>query len=681
MLYGNHILLATKGKETLPMNHIMYLVMVVTCFVGLRSSATAEELHDAAAKGDIKRVKELIAAGADVNALDTEGNTSLNCACNRWSGDDFPSGVGKQQEVILALVDAGANVNAPGKLGIPAIFTAARLARLSVVKKLVEHGADLTFKTKKGSIYGDARMPLDLAESQEVWQYLRSKGGETGRTDFDKALCQAAKEGIPESVAYFLEKGGNPNAKFDDVFGEFRVMKIGGFNMPSLWAVKYRGMSTLHYACFGGSESVVRLLVEKGARLNAPDANGHTPLDFALFRGHKDVVSYLRSVKATEGVGGERMHIRAAIENLPKGGFHQWRACSLMPTYDFSIEHPDIKRENLDDMKGTAITFKEEWGGWDEEPVSFRNGMIGSCKAIPAYVKHGTEAKCLEKHYRFEKGNWVEVKKAEHCRITAAKTTCLDAKAIGYGVEAGKVLIMEVTLKTDVGQPSTLRWKQTIPSLKIEGRDIKASRLLIPNWLPMAGGVGPNATEMGVGGHEIGGCLKVDEHTWARWLAVDKPGSTTGDHISVPVDSVTVTVKKEKPVVLKLLFTADPSLKNAALTIPGCSPSSFQLAGPSEPKAKVSDARTQAFPPENELQKVIADACLADRPSLRGYTGIVRFKEIKPDHSQQKKFIVHADVTFVYFGTAMTLGYIDHFILSKNAEGEWNVEIVKKEQK
>lgn len=268
-----------------------------------------------------------------------------------------------------------------------------------------------------------------------------------------------------------------------------------------------------------------------------------------------------------------------------------------------------------------------------------------------------------------------------NCRITSAKATSLDARAIGYGGKTARVLVVEVTVDVAADQPSTLRWKQAVPVLKTPGKDIKASRLLIPNWLPMAGGVGPYATEMGVGGERIGEWLKVDEKTWGGWLAIDKPGSTTGDHISIPIESVTVEVRKEKPVHFKLLFAADPPPTNATLNVPGCSPPSFRVVGPSDLKDMRGSARTLAVPPERQMQEMIADACLADRPSLQGYTGIVKVKEAKLDPSHPGKIIVYADVAFVYFGTRLTLGYVDHFILFKNAEDKWNVEIIKKEPK
>jgi ankyrin repeat protein len=377
------------------------LVAVTLLAVAWSGPAFCGELHDAAKKGDLEKVKALIAAGANVNAPDDDGNTPLNCAVNNWGGT--AADIETQERAILALIDAGANPNAPGKYGKPANFTAARLGRLSVVKKLVEHGSDLTFKEKEKGY-----TPLDQAGSSEVWQYLRSKGDETGRTDFDKALCEAAKDGIPDAVDYFLKKGANINVKVDETLGEFRIQHAGGFNMPSLWVMPCHGITPLHYACFGGSEEAARILVVKGANVNTPDSDGETPLDFAIFRGYTNLVTYLSSAGAKQALGPEKMQIRSKLDNqIPN---RTWNNCSVTRDFDFIKERPDIKVNNPADGKGNAITFGEEWGGWDDDDVLFRKGMVGSCKALNIYVKEGTEAKCSQKYFRFEKGNWVVVK-------------------------------------------------------------------------------------------------------------------------------------------------------------------------------------------------------------------------------------------------------------------------------
>src|SRR5581483_3150201 len=99
--------------------------------------------------------------------------------------------------------------------------------------------------------------------------------------------------------------------------------------------------------------------------------------------------------------------------------------------------------------------------------------------------------------------------------------------------------------------------------------------IAVPNWLPMAGGVGPNATQMSCGGEEVDGYIEPDKEIWCGWLALDKPGEQTGDHVTMPVSSVTITVAKFKPANVILLFPESIGLSGAQLTIPGCKAHQF----------------------------------------------------------------------------------------------------------
>ncbi len=53
------------------------------------------------------------------------------------------------------------------------------------------------------------------------------------------------------------------------------------------------GWTPLHVACEKGHASVVRLLLERGADVNARDGKGRTALVLAGQQGHKDVVRLL----------------------------------------------------------------------------------------------------------------------------------------------------------------------------------------------------------------------------------------------------------------------------------------------------------------------------------------------------------------------------------------------------
>jgi len=87
-----------------------------------------------------------------------------------------------------------------------------------------------------------------------------------------------------------------------------------------------------------------------------------------------------------------------------------------------------------------------------------------------------------------------------------------------------------------------------------------------------------------------------------------------------------------------------------------------------------------SFPENPEVQKLIVDACLADRPSLAGYRGVVNVKSTAPDFPEKGQVTVYADVFFDngYGGTRIQLGYIDHFVLYKDENKTWRVQLVKK---
>ncbi len=96
----------------------------------------SKEIIKAAKKGDIAKLKSLLAADATlVSACDTDGSTPLHCAT--WKG---------HQEVVACLLDAGANVNAQNRnehWGTTPLHAAAHANQAAIAQLLLEHGADV----------------------------------------------------------------------------------------------------------------------------------------------------------------------------------------------------------------------------------------------------------------------------------------------------------------------------------------------------------------------------------------------------------------------------------------------------------------------------------------------------------------------------------------------------------
>jgi ankyrin repeat protein len=88
------------------MKHILITTIAAVVLVGCGPSASDISIHNAAARGHIKAVKQHLAAGTDVNAKDNDGWTPLHKAA--WGG---------HKEIAELLIAKGADVNANDIIG------------------------------------------------------------------------------------------------------------------------------------------------------------------------------------------------------------------------------------------------------------------------------------------------------------------------------------------------------------------------------------------------------------------------------------------------------------------------------------------------------------------------------------------------------------------------------------
>lgn len=82
-------------------------IILVLLILAVTSPAFGTALHEAVVKNDIAAIKQLLAAGADVNASDEHGMTALAMVEDR------------HVEIAKLLISAGAEVNAKNYATIP----------------------------------------------------------------------------------------------------------------------------------------------------------------------------------------------------------------------------------------------------------------------------------------------------------------------------------------------------------------------------------------------------------------------------------------------------------------------------------------------------------------------------------------------------------------------------------
>ena len=145
-------------------------------------------LHQAAGKGDLDTLRQLIDAGADLNAPDGEGETALHKAAKA-----------NQAKVVQHLLKLGADplVSAMGPFGSTGtpIHTAAKFGRLDSLKALIEGGVDPNLSDPVGT-------PLHLAlraRRSAAAELLREAGAGSVSLPPVDALIAAAdpEEGRP----------------------------------------------------------------------------------------------------------------------------------------------------------------------------------------------------------------------------------------------------------------------------------------------------------------------------------------------------------------------------------------------------------------------------------------------------------------------------------------------------
>ena len=266
------------------------------------------DLHRLVKTGNVDGLKAALAAGADANARDGKGWTALMHAADKGrtllvppllkAGADpnirasdgatalFMAGVHKHSEIIVALTKAGADPTIEGPKGMTAegLLAASTVQKkygrrpnalhealranesLAVIAALLDQGADITARTQ--------------VPNKEYPQY----------PDFYTPLHTAARYSRrPEVIALLLERGARVDAEVETKYGDdppegngttawalaasmnenvdvamLLIDRAGGFNVRN----KY-GDTPLHWAASNKTPGVVKLLIDRGANVNA----------------------------------------------------------------------------------------------------------------------------------------------------------------------------------------------------------------------------------------------------------------------------------------------------------------------------------------------------------------------------------------------------------------------------
>ena len=251
----------------------------------MRGGATA--LLFTARVGDLESARLLLAAGADPNDAQPDGVSALVLAAHSGHG-----------ELAALLLDRGADPNALAS-GYAPLHAAVLRSDLNLVKTLLEHRADPNLKMTKGTPMRrdttDWNLPATLIGSTpyllaarflepDIMAALVAGGADPHTTTPNGADAVMLAAGLGSSRS--ASRRGIETIDFGKVEPEPLVragveaaVRLGG----DARAASPSGDTALHVAASLGYDTVVQLLVDRGAGVSVKNRRGITPLAAAMF--------------------------------------------------------------------------------------------------------------------------------------------------------------------------------------------------------------------------------------------------------------------------------------------------------------------------------------------------------------------------------------------------------------
>ncbi len=230
----------------------------------IRKEQNSKRLFDAVNRGDKEAAKDLLELGPDeinINVKNRYDQTPLHIAAEKGC-----------TETVELLLKEGADINAENSDGQTPLHEAVWNGYTETVKLLLDKKANVNTKDNYG------KTALDYASERSHNDSERSHNDIVGiliqrirQQKNSQNLLDALKRGDKEAVEILLELGPNEIDINDEECG----------------------VTPLHLASSIGYIDIIRMLLEKGADINAQDNYGQTPLYYASGQNNVEIVRML----------------------------------------------------------------------------------------------------------------------------------------------------------------------------------------------------------------------------------------------------------------------------------------------------------------------------------------------------------------------------------------------------
>lgn len=270
--------------------------------------AAAPSLHQAALTGSVEQLRQMIAQGANVKDAGKLGITPLHFAAT-------------EPAKVRVLLNAGADANAASAQGRTPLMVAAAAGAIESARLLMAKGADVKARDKAGAT---AALLAAANGHEELTRMLVERGADVNAVDAAgfTLLHSAAAHMPPPMVRWLLARGAKPDLANTDggrvPKGEIALKGLTPLMLAAPYAPKetlqalldaganvnsadVRGMTPLMLAVASERQSpaAVRLLLQRGARLDAKSHAGETAIDWARKYQRPEILQAL-GVSATK---------------------------------------------------------------------------------------------------------------------------------------------------------------------------------------------------------------------------------------------------------------------------------------------------------------------------------------------------------------------------------------------
>lgn len=277
-------------------------LVTLMALTGLNPSAIAADqtVAEAAAAGDLKKIKKFIRAQADLESTVPNGDTPLIEAVSKG-----------HLPIVQELLAAHVNVNGRGQNARTALLMASQLNYATIVQALLTAGADVNAVSDQGAT---ALLLATTKGNADIAQALLAARADVNQAQNDGStpLMMAAVKNNLALATLLLGAGANPNAAAKDgstalMLGAQRNSSVVPALLNANAAVQMKrpdGRTALIDAAQNGHLNMVQALIRRGANVNAAihadvrPNGGATALMLATVNNHLAVVRELVNAKA-----------------------------------------------------------------------------------------------------------------------------------------------------------------------------------------------------------------------------------------------------------------------------------------------------------------------------------------------------------------------------------------------